>query len=113
MNPYSFFYAAAVLTFVATWVALGSIWHLAFWHSWFIAASLTAFILCGFDKSAARHEALRVPERVLFIVALLGGSLGLLIGMNIFRHKTRKISFQIITVVILIAQLIALRYWSS
>ncbi len=92
------------------WAALTFLWHLPFWISWLGAASIAAFILCGFDKSAARRDALRVPERVLLVVAFLGGSLGLLLGMNIFRHKTRKIGFQVIIFIILIAQLVTGRY---
>jgi uncharacterized membrane protein YsdA (DUF1294 family) len=43
----------------------------------------------GIDKSKAKHHAWRIPEKVLFFVSLLGGSIGTWAGMYIFRHKTK------------------------
>ena len=43
----------------------------------------------GIDKRKAVKHTFRIPELTLFIVALIGGSLGSLIGMYTFRHKTR------------------------
>ena len=49
-----------------------------------------AFGLMGFDKLRARRRgARRIRERTLFLSALLGGSLGAVLGMWVFRHKTR------------------------
>lgn len=54
------------------------------------AVNLWAFCLMGFDKRRAkRRGARRIRERTLFLSALLGGSLGALAGMWIFRHKTK------------------------
>ncbi len=75
-----------------------------------IALSLTAFALCSYDKAVAGRGATRVPERVLFALALLGGSLGLLTGMFAFRHKTRKVSFRVVVAVILVIQAAGI-YW--
>lgn len=77
---------------------------------YFLTLSACAFVLCGYDKLAAGSTATRVPENVLFGVALLGGTPGLLLGMNVFRHKTRKLSFQLGFAVVLIAQA-GLAYW--
>ena len=51
------------------------------------------FLLMLTDKLKAKKNAWRVPEKVLFLVSLLGGSLGSLIGMYTFRHKTKHFSF--------------------
>ena len=51
------------------------------------------FLLMLTDKIKAKKNAWRVPEKVLFLVSLLGGSLGSLIGMYTFRHKTKHFSF--------------------
>ena len=75
-----------------------------------IAMSGCAFALCGYDKSVAGRDATRVPENVLFGSALLGGTPGLLLGMNFFRHKTRKTSFQAVFGAIMVAQA-AFAYW--
>ena len=54
-----------------------------------------AFILMLVDKHKARKNLWRIPEKVLFTVALLGGSLGGLAGMHFARHKTKHLLFQI------------------
>lgn len=56
--------------------------------------SLASLSLYGLDKSAAGQGARRVPEKVLHLSDLLGGWPGGLAGQSIFRHKTRKASFQ-------------------
>ena len=54
------------------------------------AVNLWAFCLMGFDKGRSRRKGTRrVRERTLFLSALLGGSLGSVLGMWLFRHKTR------------------------
>ena len=57
---------------------------------------LTGFALCGLDKWKAQHSRWRVPERVLFGISFLGGGLGFFLGMQLFRHKTRHLSFNIL-----------------
>lgn len=52
------------------------------------------FFLMGDDKNRARKGRWRIPERTLFLVSLLGGSLGSLAGMYCFRHKTRHLAFR-------------------
>jgi uncharacterized membrane protein YsdA (DUF1294 family) len=55
--------------------------------------NLDGFLLMGADKSRARRGKWRIPEAALFTVAVLGGSLGVLLGMYAFRHKTQHLSF--------------------
>ena len=43
----------------------------------------------GIDKLKARKRAWRIPESTLFVIAIIGGSLGTTIGMHLFHHKTR------------------------
>lgn len=54
-----------------------------------IIVNLTGFLLMGADKRKAVKHTFRIPELTLFIVALIGGSLGSLLGMYTFHHKTR------------------------
>ncbi|GAF23771.1 MULTISPECIES: DUF1294 domain-containing protein [Shouchella] len=56
--------------------------------------SVFTFIVMGMDKHNARHQKSRIPEKSLFLLAIVGGSVGLLAGMYSFRHKTRKPSFK-------------------
>lgn len=58
-------------------------------------ASLILFIVMGCDKSAAKAGKRRVPERILFMLAALGGALGGILGMGMFHHKTKKCAFVI------------------
>ena len=68
------------------------------------------FTVYGVDKAKARRGAWRVPEKTLFLLPLLGGSVGALLGMLVFRHKTKHWYFVWGIPLILLAQ-IALAVW--
>lgn len=67
--------------------------------------NILAFTLMGLDKSKARRRAWRIPERALFLSAAVGGSLGSILGMAAFRHKTRHLRFVLGLPLILLLQL--------
>lgn len=71
-----------------------------------VLINLAAFLLMGIDKFRARRELWRIPEKVLFGSALLGGSIGAIAGMFFFRHKTRHLSFRLGLPVILLLQIV-------
>ena len=73
-----------------------------------IIVNLIGFLLMGIDKRKAVKRAFRIPESTLFIVALIGGSLGSLLGMYVFRHKTRHWYFVYGMPAILILHIIAI-----
>lgn len=56
------------------------------------------------DKIKARQHAWRIPEATLLTVAAIGGSLGSLLGMYLFRHKTRHLKFTVTVPLLLILQ---------
>ncbi|WP_339488700.1 DUF1294 domain-containing protein [Pseudomonas sp. RL_5y_Pfl2_70] len=58
--------------------------------------SVLAFFLYWADKRKARAAAWRTPENILHAVELAGGWPGALIAQQVFRHKTRKVSFQVL-----------------
>lgn len=64
-----------------------------------------AFSLMLIDKYKARKNLWRIPEATLISTALLGGSIGTLIGMYTVRHKTRHIKFTVGIPLILLAQI--------
>ena len=72
---------------------------------WVLAWTLIAFALMGIDKWKARNDSWRIPEKTLFLSAILGGSIGSLAGMYLFRHKTKHLSFTIGMPVILVLQI--------
>ncbi len=79
------------------------------------AINLFGFILMGIDKFKAIHQHWRIPEFNLFLVAIIGGSIGSLLGMYTFRHKTQHLSFVIGMPLILVLQiglLIWLKFYS-
>ena len=74
------------------------------------AVNVVAFAVYGADKRRAKKERRRVPEKTLFLLAAIGGSLGAWAGMYAFRHKTRHWYFVWGIPAILAAQ-IALAVW--
>ena len=73
---------------------------------YFIIMNLIGFALMGIDKYRAKKRSFRIPEATLFIVAIIGGSIGSILGMYAFRHKTRHRSFVYGMPLILIIQII-------
>ena len=73
------------------------------------AMNLLDFVLMGVDKSKSKRGAWRIPEVRLLLVAVIGGSVGGILGMLLFRHKTRHAAFALGLPVILLVQL-ALAY---
>ena len=78
------------------------------WYLLLINAA--AFVLMLVDKRKAIKNRWRIPERTLILSAALGGSIGALLGMYTFRHKTKHLSFTLGMPAILIAQ-VALAIW--
>lgn len=67
-----------------------------------VAVNLFAFALYGLDKLKAKRGAWRIPEATLLLIALLGGSAGALLGMELFRHKTKHWKFKILVPLFLV-----------
>lgn len=78
---------------------------------WYIAASnIIAFLAYGIDKQRARRHQWRIPEEALLGLAVIGGSVGALLGMRFFHHKTKKAKFVIGVPLILIVQIVILLF---
>lgn len=71
-----------------------------------LVMSLLLFAVMGADKRRARGGARRVPEKRLFLLALLGGAFGGWLGMYVFHHKTKRWYFKLGFPAIAIAQLV-------
>ena len=59
----------------------------------YLGASLIAFVVYGWDKSAAQHNRWRTRESTLHLISLLGGWPGALMAQKLLRHKSQKLSF--------------------
>ena len=75
--------------------------------SYLAVINLIGFAAFGIDKYKAVHHKWRIRESTLFAIAILGGSIGCLLGMRVFHHKTLHPSFRIGIPLILIVELIA------
>ncbi|MDZ5712426.1 DUF1294 domain-containing protein [Jeotgalibacillus haloalkalitolerans] len=62
---------------------------------YYFILSVVGFISMRVDKKRARNEQYRISEKALWTIALLGGALGSWAGMNVFRHKTKHVSFRV------------------
>ncbi len=72
---------------------------------YFFLITVITFFYFGFDKMQSTHSGeRRVSEKTLWTLALVGGSVGALLGMKYFRHKTKKLSFQAGMAVVLTVQ---------
>ncbi|MBE5891842.1 MAG: DUF1294 domain-containing protein [Lachnospiraceae bacterium] len=69
------------------------------------AINLVGFTLMGVDKRRAVKGAWRISEAALFLAAVLGGSIGSILGMRVFRHKTKHWYFKYGMPAILLAQI--------
>ena len=80
---------------------------------WLLMINLVTFFVFGIDKWKAKRKekketVRRIPEKTLFLLAVLGGSLGALVGMRVWRHKTQHMSFKFGIPAILVLQLAVL-----
>ncbi len=71
-----------------------------------VAINFISFIMMGLDKYKAKKRTWRIPESTLFVLALIGGSVGSIAGMHLFHHKTRHWYFLYGMPAILIIQIL-------
>ena len=110
-NPYKSFSLVCAILLASTGIAL---WHFTNIHPlwiYLISISLITFLLYAYDKFQARNNRQRIPEMILHLLALIGGSPGALVGQMIFRHKTKKYRFLIVFVMIVILQIVLIIAW--
>ena len=69
-----------------------------------LSVNLITFLMYGLDKWKAKKDKWRVPEKVLLLMAAVGGSIGAFLGMRIFHHKTQKWKFKLGVPVIFLLQ---------
>lgn len=81
-----------------------------------VIINIIGFAIMGIDKKKAENHKWRIPEKTLFFVAIIGGSIGTNLGMKVFRHKTKHssfvigmpaiLAFQIMMAVLMIVQMV-------
>ena len=78
---------------------------------YFITINFIGFLAMLIDKHKAKKGKWRIPEKSLFTITLLGGGIGTITGMYLFRHKTKKLYFTVGFPVILITEIALVVYW--
>ena len=73
--------------------------------------SVIGFFAMGIDKIKAKRNAWRIPEKTLLGFAVIGGGLGVWLGMEIFRHKTKHWYFKFGVPAICILEILAVGYF--
>lgn len=76
-----------------------------------IIVNILAFILCFIDKRKAIKQKYRISEDTLLFISLIGGCFGLVLSMNIYHHKTKKLKFKLVYLLCIIWFLIIINYY--
>lgn len=115
-HPFLFY---AILFFGLTLLGTLAIWWFLHWDfvlAWLISITVVTLIAYRVDKRIAGSDHTRVPERVLLLLTLAGGTIGAIIGMWFLgeHHKVRKTSFMLPFIGILVVQavIVGLYFWS-
>ncbi len=110
-DPKRFFFVIAVILIA---VVSGLLWWMRVnaLYACLIGMSVIAFVFYGYDKRQAVRNRPRVPELVLHMLALLGGTPGAFLGQLVFRHKTKKLRLRIVFLAIVLFQAgLGFCYW--
>lgn len=75
-----------------------------------LVINLTTFFIFTYDKIIAGGIHRRISEKMLWFLALMGGSVGALLSMYWFRHKTKKLSFQAVLAIVIGVQIFLLYF---
>lgn len=73
---------------------------------YFVIINVVAYLIMHIDKNNSRNGRRRISEASLLTIAAIGGSIGILVSMNVLHHKTRKMAFKIGVPLILIVEVL-------
>jgi len=76
-------------------------------YYYIIITNIIGFLIMNIDKKRAVNKKWRIKESTLILISLIGGSVGMLFGMKIFHHKTKKKLFSVGVPLILVLQITA------
>ena len=84
---------------------------LNYFPAYIIVINVISVLTFSIDKSQSKNNKRRVPEKVLHILALMGGVFGIIVSMYLIHHKSSKWQYYIITYIILLAWILAFQYF--
>ena len=73
-----------------------------------VCMNVCAFVLYGEDKRRAKRRKWRIPEKLLLLCGVCGGAAGALLGMEVFRHKTKHWYFYVVNIMALLLHILLL-----
>lgn len=79
----------------------------------YIIMNLIGLIVMKVDKDRAKKHQYRISEKTLWLIALFGGAVGTTAGMQLYRHKTKHLSFKFGFPILALAEIIVLGYFYS
>jgi len=104
-NPHLFYMTLSCGVVAVSMFLSASVFpRLSLLESFLLAINIAALLCMGLDKSLALSPAMRIPETTIFMLSLCGGVPGILLGIHVFKHKTRKAAFQFVLLLIVAAQ---------
>ena len=112
-KPKKYFLILAVILIAILSFLFSYLTKLNLLYAYLISINLITLLFYGYDKYQARSNGFRIPEIVLHLLALIGGSPGALLGQILFRHKTRKVKFSFVFIMIVIIQVVVIAVWMS
>jgi uncharacterized membrane protein YsdA (DUF1294 family) len=112
-KPKKYFLVLAVILIAILSFIFSYLIEINLLYAYVISINLITLLFYGYDKYQARNNGFRIPEMVLHLLALIGGSPGALLGQILFRHKTKKLKFLFVFVMIVIFQVIVIVVWVS
>lgn len=105
------FAAILLIVVIASTLVLHFVCGTPWLGSWLWMINGAALLAFSVDKLHAVRGDRRIPELALHLLTLLGGTPAALLAMSLMRHKTRKVSFRLVTAAIVTVQLIAVAAW--
>jgi uncharacterized membrane protein YsdA (DUF1294 family) len=103
-SPYLKFFLVYMVATSIGFILLMSFAQIQNLYAYLLAANISTFVLFAYDKSIAKSDRTRVPEKMLHLFTAAGGSVASTFAMALFRHKTQKGSFLVIHWGIIIVQ---------
>ena len=112
-EPKKYFLILAVILIVILSFIFSYLIEINLLYAYVTSINLITLLFYGYDKHQAGNNGFRIPEIVLHLLALIGGSPGALLGQILFRHKTRKVKFSFVFIMIVIIQVVVVVVWMS
>jgi uncharacterized membrane protein YsdA (DUF1294 family)/cold shock CspA family protein len=104
--PFYFFSLFGLIFLIVIVIIISRYFTVNNFYLYLISVNILQFLLYGYDKMISGTQRTRIPEKLLHLISALGGTVGALLGMTVFKHKRLKIDFKLVLLVIFFLQLL-------